>query len=267
MAGREMNWDLTGSGNRHAEFPSTQWSALVALNDPSHPAFQKQLSNLIEQYWKPAYSYLRNLQRGNPEEAKDLTQAFFARLLEKRYLEHLSEERGGFRGFLKTALKNFSINAARAERARLPKGEARLFRFDQVEAEWQRLAPASQECGPEEAFDREWARQTLMECVQVLEQRLRQEGKELSATLFREFYLETSGVALRPEATSHLTSDSSETVSYQDLATRHRISGEEVRYRLRDGRNRLKQILKERIQDYLAPGEDPKQELAYLLSK
>jgi RNA polymerase sigma factor (sigma-70 family) len=210
------------------EFPETRWSQLLELRDPSHPRYAEHLERLAKQYWSPVHHYARALCRGNAD-AEDLTQQFFAMLLARRDLEKLSPDRGSFRGFLKTALRNFVLSAGRAAavRATVPlRDEADLH-------------------SPEQAFDREWARGVLAEAVA----RLRRESAPVPFEIFREYCLEESGA------------------SYADLARRHGVSEDDVRNRLRDARLRMRDILEDLLRDYLVPGQDVDAELRFILSK
>lgn len=208
------------------DFPETRWSQLLELRDPAHPRYAEHLEKLARQYWSPVFHYAKALRAAD---AEDLTQQFFAMLLSRRDLEKLSPERGSFRGFLKTALRNFVISAARADAARPappPRDEAD-FR------------------SPERAFDQEWARGVLAEAVA----RLRRESAPVPFEIFREHTLEETGA------------------SYADLARRHGVGEDDVRNRLREARIRLREILEELLRDYLAPGQDLDAELRFILSK
>jgi RNA polymerase sigma-70 factor (ECF subfamily) len=162
-------------------------------------------------------------------DAEDLTQQFFAMLLARRDLEKLAPERGSFRGFLKTALRHFVLSAGRAAalRATVP------------------LPEASDLATPEQAFDREWARGVLADAVA----RLRKESTPVAFGIFREYCLEESGA------------------SYADLARCHQVGEDDVRNRLREARQRLREILEELLRDYLLPGQDVDAELRFILSK
>src|SRR5437868_3621394 len=96
---------LPGNG----AFATTQWSVVLRAAETSSPTGRLALERLCRAYWHPLYAYVRR--RGHsPEEAQDLTQAFFARLLEKHYLAHADRQRGKFRTFLLTSLQRFLIN-------------------------------------------------------------------------------------------------------------------------------------------------------------
>jgi RNA polymerase sigma-70 factor (ECF subfamily) len=208
------------------EFPETRWSQLLELRDPTHPRYAEHLERLAKQYWSPVFHYAQALSRAD---AEDLTQQFFAMLLARRDLEKLAPERGSFRGFLKTALRNFVTSAARAAslRATVPLPEEADLR------------------SPEQAFDREWARGILADAVA----RLRKESAPATFEIFREYCLEESGA------------------SYADLARRHKVSEDDVRNRLRESRQRMRDILEDLLRDYLLPGQDLSAELRFILSK
>jgi DNA-directed RNA polymerase specialized sigma24 family protein len=94
----------TFGGDR--QFAATRWSMVAAAGHPSSPGSRHALESLCQTYWYPLYAYVR---RRVPDihEAQDLTQAFFASLLERNALEAADRERGRFRSFLLTAFKHF----------------------------------------------------------------------------------------------------------------------------------------------------------------
>jgi len=88
------------------EFPTTSWTLVVAAGNPLHQDCRDALTRLCENYWYPVYAYVRR--RGYPEgEAHDLTQDFFVRILEGRYLDRADRNRGRFRSFLLNSCKYF----------------------------------------------------------------------------------------------------------------------------------------------------------------
>jgi RNA polymerase sigma-70 factor (ECF subfamily) len=226
------------------EFPATQWSQLLTLGDPAHPRYREHLEGLCRRYWKPVYHYARAIRDLSAEDAEDLVQQFFGMLLERVDFASLSPERGSFRGFLKTALRRFVVSDERKRAVRAPRGDARLFRFEEAEAEW-RDRPGGAE--PEEAFDRAWARELLHQALA----RLKGECSPLQYALFRDFCVEAADAAL----------------SYAELARRHGVGEDDVRNRLREVRQRGREVLKEMLRDYLLPGEDVEAELRFILSK
>jgi RNA polymerase sigma-70 factor (ECF subfamily) len=230
------------------DFPETRWSQLLQIRDPGQPGYAERLEDLIRRYWTPAYHYLRAIRPGSAQDAEDRVQQFFAMLLTRGSLDQLSPDRGSFRSFLKTALRRWAVSADRHESARSPRDGARLFRFDEAEALWKTLSDRN--LGPEEAFDREWARSLLAESMARLEKELGEQGKGLTFRLFRDYCLEGD-----------------ESVSYAELARRHGVSEDDVRNGLRAVRQRGRDLLREMLRDTLLPGEDLEQELRLLLSR
>src|SRR6201987_392247 len=101
-----------------SDFPTTRWTLVVAAGDPHRKEARSVLVSLCEGYWYPLYAYVRR--RGYPaDQAQDLTQEFFIRVLEGRYLARADPEKGRFRAFILTSLKFFL--ADEDARGRAPK--------------------------------------------------------------------------------------------------------------------------------------------------
>jgi RNA polymerase sigma factor (sigma-70 family) len=146
---------------RKSRFTTTHWSVVrAAAGTPSADAHEA-MTRLCESYWYPLYAFLRR--RGHSaDDAQDLTQAFFARLLEKRALRLADPARGLFRTFLLTAVKNFAANEWQRQVAQKRGGRSVTVSldFETAEGRFQR-EPATNET-PEKVFDRVWAL-TLLE--------------------------------------------------------------------------------------------------------
>ncbi|MCB9937460.1 MAG: hypothetical protein H6823_04405 [Planctomycetaceae bacterium] len=103
---------------------TTRWSVVLAAGRQSSPDAARALESLCRAYWYPLYAFVRR--RGKqPDEARDLTQAFFARVLEKDYLNSADRERGRFRTFLLTVFKRFAANEHQREQAQKRGGGGR----------------------------------------------------------------------------------------------------------------------------------------------
>jgi RNA polymerase sigma factor (sigma-70 family) len=153
-----------------AGFTTTCWSQVLRASDGASAEGQAALERLCRAYWYPLYAYVRRQGRG-VEEAQDLTQEFFARLLQKAYLCHADPARGRFRTFLLTALKRFLVNDwEKGRAARRGNGQA-VIAWNPLETETRFLAEPADAATPETAFEKHWA-VTLLE--QVLA-RLREE--------------------------------------------------------------------------------------------
>src|SRR5262249_8359168 len=107
------------------QFPTTRWTLVVAAGDPRRKEARSALVSLCENYWYPLYAYLRR--RGYPAgQAQDLTQEFFTRVLEGRYLDRADPEKGRFRAFIVTSLKFFLADEGDRVRAQKRGGGAVL---------------------------------------------------------------------------------------------------------------------------------------------
>lgn len=140
------------------DFATTRWSLVLATRpkDGDSAAAHQALAELCRTYWYPLYAFVRFRGHG-PEEAQDLTQAFFARLLEKQGLAHAVPERGRFRSYLLGAMKHFLANDWHRQRAQKRGGEVRFVDLDALEPEARyALAPADHD-DPDAGFDRQWA--------------------------------------------------------------------------------------------------------------
>jgi RNA polymerase sigma-70 factor (ECF subfamily) len=149
-----------------SEFPTTRWTLVVAAGDPKRKEVRSALASLCENYWYPLYAYLRR--RGYPaDQAQDLTQEFFIRVLEGRYLDRADPEKGRFRAFLLTSLKFFVADEEDRNRAQKRGGGVLLpLEFSSGEERYQR-EPAHDET-PDRIFERRWALSVLDRVVEKL---------------------------------------------------------------------------------------------------
>ena len=256
-----MSYLATEQGPR--SFPPTDWAHLLRLQDTQHPDLAATLDRLARQYWNPVYHYIRALTRTDTETAKDRTQQFFTQLVSRNSLQQLSADRGSFRGFLKISVKNFLISAHRSDRARQPRDGAHLVPLDPTEPDQDLPVVAQESLSPEETFDREWARQILIESVETLEGLYQAEGKETHFQLFREYCVIPSGA-------SSETLDSpppSRRPTYDELAARHDLAAHDIGNSLRVSRKRLRDLLRRRVECYLDAGQDAEAELSFLLGR
>lgn len=166
-----------------SRFPATAWSLLSRLRDPRDPRVQDYLNRMIEAYWRPVYKFVRIAWKRSNEDAKDLTQAFFAHLLEGDLLAKADPERGNFRKLLLAALRNFLSNDARSGKAD-KRGGGRT--FISLDAESADDAWASDPADPQAAFETQWAREILERSIELLSKECRPEV----FTSFKRFHLE-----------------------------------------------------------------------------
>lgn len=140
-------------------FPTTIWSAIREAGETPDP-----LNRLCGLYWRPVHTFIRLVWRKDPEEAEDLTQAFFAHLLERKPWFRLRPELGSFRNYLRTALRHFLIDARRAHPSFLP------LEYEPIDR----------------TYDREWFRCLLETSLAELQTRL----KPVAFEVFRLYRLE-----------------------------------------------------------------------------
>jgi RNA polymerase sigma factor (sigma-70 family) len=160
----------------HRRFVTTHWSLVLAAGaDVSSGEAQDALAHLCETYWYPLYAFLRS--RGHSaEDAQDLTQAFFTRVLERRAFAHADPARGRFRSFLLASLKNFVANERdRAQTQKRGGGAVVPLEIGAAEGRFQ-LEPSTDET-PERIFEREWALILLDNAIQVLQTEMASTGR------------------------------------------------------------------------------------------
>ncbi len=169
------------------EFPTTSWTLVVAAGDPLRQDSRDALVRLCEHYWYPVYAYVRR--RGNAEEeARDLTQDFFVRILEGRYLDRVDPVRGRFRTFLLNSCKYFLSD--QADRARAQKrGSGAVLPFEVGSGEERyRFEPLDIET-PERIFERRWALVLLDRAVASLRDEYMRHGTGADFDRLKDFLL------------------------------------------------------------------------------
>ena len=140
----------------HRRFATTRWSLILAARDPKSSEAASALSSLCEIYWFPVYAFVRRT-GASVDDARDLTQAFFTRVLEKGAFKDARQERGRFRAFLLTSVRHFLANERDAARAQKRGGGLTHLplEFDDGERRYQ-LEPADG-LTPEHVYERRWA--------------------------------------------------------------------------------------------------------------
>ncbi len=168
------NQDLVHSGG--GQFATTRWSIVLSAGHTSSPDSSRALESLCETYWYPLYAYVR---RRVPDvsEAQDLTQAFFAELLEKNYVGSAKPDRGRFRAFLITAFKHFLSKEWEKAKAQKRGGGRAPIPLDFESADSSiRIEPASG-LTAEQLYDQQWAIALLGQVIEQLEAEFEQSGK------------------------------------------------------------------------------------------
>jgi len=203
-----------------SDFPTTRWTLVVAAADPQRKDARSALVSLCEGYWYPLYVYVRR--RGySADQAQDLTQEFFIRLLEGRYLDRADPEKGRFRSFILTSLKFFVADEADRQRAHKRGGGAVVpLEFSSGEDRYQR-EPAHDET-PERIFERRWALSVLDRVVEMLRNEFVHHGRPEHFERLKVFLLGQSDAPYAALAREMNTSEGALKVAIHRLRKRYR---------------------------------------------
>ena len=229
-------------------FVTTRWSIVVAAGDRATPDARDALADLCSAYWYPIYAYVRR-HGHNADEAQDLTQSFFARLLENHVVEDARRERGRFRSFLLGALKHFLANEWRREHAMKRGGHLSIASIDVGDGETRYAHEPSRARTPEQLFERRWALTVLDNVLRALESETVAEGK---AHLFERLKCYLSGDAGAP--------------CYAETGVMLGMSDGAVKVAVHRLRQRYKSILREQIAETVADESEVDEEIAALFA-
>src|SRR5262247_2974500 len=152
-------------------FPSTLWTQVLNVGEADAAKRSAAWEELAARYWKPVYVHIRAQGSRSNEETLDLTQGFFAWMIETEFPARADPRRGRFRHFLKSALENFLRMDARA-RGRLKRGGDRRF----IRLEGTELSDAGS-ASPESAYETAWKRELLLRAAGALKEKYRRRGK------------------------------------------------------------------------------------------
>ena len=230
-----------------AAFATTHWSLVLTAQGRS-PAADEALEKLCRTYWWPLYGFVRRNGFG-PEEAQDLTQGFFALLLERRDLDVVRRERGRLRSYLLVSLKNFLAKARRRELT-LKRGEGRaLVPLDELLArEHADLEPADS-LTADKIYERRWALTLLEQVLTRLETEYRAAGNTTLFDRLKEFLSDEPGRRSQAEVGAEL-----------------RMTENAVKQAFHRLRRRYRQLLRDEIAQTVAVPGDVEDELRHFIS-
>jgi len=203
-------------------FATTHWSMVLAAAHRSSADCGAALEKLCGTYWYPIYAYIRR--RGhNAHEAQDLTQEFFARLLQKDFLRGVAPEKGKFRAFLLAACKHFLSNERDRRRAKKRGGQRLGFSLDFITAEKRIGSEPADPSTPEKHFERCWAFTLLNHVLDRLEEECRRSGKGRLFDQAKVFFTgETSGTSYSAVAAELGMTEGTARVAVHRLRRRYR---------------------------------------------
>ncbi len=227
-------------------FLSTRWTVVLTAGHKSSPQSDQALAELCQTYWYPLYAFVRR-QGHSREDAEDLVQAFFARFLQKNYLEGLSSERGKFRAFLLACLKHFLANEWDKSKRFKRGGAAQHLALDWQTAEQRYQLEPPDIASPDRLFDREWAKALLQRVLARLKQEYQAAGK---ADLFE--HAKTSLMA------------PGDAVPHVEAAAALGLGADALRVAVHRLRKRYREMLKEEIAQTLSDAADVQEELRSL---
>jgi RNA polymerase sigma factor (sigma-70 family) len=241
--------DTSIGGVRH-QFPSTHWSVIEATRSPRPEERQRALDTLIRAYWRPVYKYIRLHWKKDNDSAKDLTQDFFARLIEKRLLDRFDPARARLRTYLRVCVDGLVMNEDKAAQRIKRGGETTLLSldFESAEGELMRLQlPASDD--PESLFAREFARSLFGIAVERLRCECAGKGNEAHFALFELYDIEEAGTNL----------------TYKQVAARFGIKPTDVTNYLAYARREFRRIVLDELRSMTATEEEFRREAQSLL--
>jgi hypothetical protein len=158
----------SSGSQREPAFQKTIWSQVFRAGRQEALGSRKALESLCQHYWYPIYAFLRRWGYDR-QQARDLTQGFFAYLLEQSLLQKADPHKGRFRSFMLGSLKMFVSNQETKEQALKRGGGARMVSIDEQTAEGRYAYEPATDLTPERLFDRRWALELLSEAMRRLE--------------------------------------------------------------------------------------------------
>jgi RNA polymerase sigma factor (sigma-70 family) len=241
------NGSATAGQKRAMPFRTTHWSVVLEAQSES-PAAQKALEKLCRVYWRPIYSFV--LRQGiTPEQAEDVTQGFFADLLEHKSLTAVRKEKGRFRSYLLGALKYFLADERRRAMAIKRGIGQRLIPLEELSADERKEMESTDTVTAEQIYERRWA-STVLEHV---------------LALLKNEYVAAGNAALF-DCLKQLLPDEPGSPSQADIARQLGMTTNAVRQAFHRFRQRYQLLLREEIAQTVATPGDIEEELRHLIA-
>jgi RNA polymerase sigma-70 factor (ECF subfamily) len=241
----------TGSepaATRQGVFATTHWSVVLTAGQSDSPQAAEALERLCRTYWYPLYAYVRR--RGHsPEDAQDLTQEFFARLLKRNYPAQADRAKGRFRSFLLLTLNHFlSDERARGATQKRGGGQVLISLDAQASEDRYRLEPVD-ELDPEKLFERHWA-QTILDQALI---RLRAE-------------FVSAGQSARYEVLKTFEPGEQNTLSYAEAAARLGVTESAIKSLIHRLRQRHRELVRDEIAQTVSTAAEVDEDLRHLIA-
>ena len=218
------------------------------MRDQQSPSAERALSELCEIYWFPLYGYVRR-RWYSPQDAEDLTQEFFRKVIEKEYLLTADADRGKLRSFLLASMKHFLADSRKAANAQKRGGGKVVLSLDQRDAEDRYLVEPSHDESPEALFEKHWAQNLLDHIMSSLRKVYSEQGKQ---ELF--------------EALSEFLAWNNRDQSYVEASRKLGITENAARVNVFRMRKRFGELLRAQIAETVASPDDVPGELQHVFS-
>jgi RNA polymerase sigma-70 factor (ECF subfamily) len=251
VSGNSIVYDMpmsssTSTGEAPELFPPTRWTLVLSATRKDAPESAAALEAICQAYWYPLYAYVRRCGQ-SPQDAQDLTQEFFCRLLEKRWLDAADREKGKLRIFLIAALKHFMSNEWRKASAQRRGGGYAPVQFDTSIAESRYVADNPAGLVADETFDRQWALTLLDLTLNRLEGEFVKVGRLVHFEALKSCLMAERGA-----------------IDYAWVAKQLGVNEGAARVAVHRLRKRFRDIYREEISQTLADGTDLDAELHHL---
>lgn len=242
--------DETSIRGARPAFPTTRWSVIEGTRSPRMDERQRALDVLVSTYWKPVYKYIRLHWDKEREEAKDLTQEFFGRLIEKKLLDRFDAGRARLRTYLRVCVDGLVMNEDKAARRLKRGGDVLLLPLDFESAEGElRQLPVAAPGGPDEIFTREFARSLFGLAVDRLRSELLVKGKSVHFQLLELYDIDEGGKEL----------------TYDEVARQFGLKATDVTNHLAYARREFRRIVLEELRAMTVSEEEFRREAQTLL--
>ena len=226
-------------------FPATRWSVIEGARSDNRGERERALETLCKAYWKPVYKYVRLHWSRGPDEAQDLTQGFFAEMLERELLNRFDAGKSRLRTYLRLCVDSFLMNEDKAARRQKRGGEIQHLTLDFTGAEDELgsgIIDAAAIASPEsldEFFEKEWVRSLFALAVEDLRALCTERGRERAFHLLEAYDLEDD-----------------DNISYEQLAQQHGIAVTDVSNALAWARREFRKIALERLRQICGSEEE-----------
>ncbi len=228
-------------------FPATRWNVVAHTRDENTATYREAWNELFETYWQPLFSYVRR--QGYSElDAEELTQAFFANLLQRGSLPSQSDSNKRLRSYLLTALKHFLIDDFRRQSSLKRGGNNQPMSLDQTQESIELSVP-SNSVSPDVAFDRQWALHLIENTLKSVEREYQENGK---SHLFE---------AMKPHLSCHAARQ-----PYKELAEKLGMKAGSVRIAVYRLRQRFAAVMRAQIAATVSSPDEAEAELCHLMT-